>query len=77
VYIYSLESTKWHHLNSTYGAVLHDKVSDYRASDQEDVIGVTKVWFSYDWKRCYYDFKNLKKAKELSGFKILRLDTKT
>jgi hypothetical protein len=76
VYIYSEKSGKWHHLNSTYGR-LYSKVSDFPthqdAREGKDKIGIKEVWFSWDLKRCYYDFKSKKVAKELKEFTIEKL----
>lgn len=72
VYVYSLHDEKWHHINSTYGGLLADMVSGYPTHDDaregKDQIGITKVWMSWDQRRCYYDFKQ--SFPELKKFKI-------
>jgi len=73
VYVYSQKTKKFHHLNSTYGGILKNNVSEYPthkdAEEGKDKIGINKVWFSWDLKRCYYDF-NQDFSKELEGFII-------
>lgn len=52
VYVWSDVTEVFHHLNSTYGTVLWDKMSDYPThADAEfgyDKIGIKKVWVSYN-----------------------------
>jgi len=52
-YIYSQESKKFHHLNSTFGLHSHyETLSEYPthddATESNDKIGIAKVWFSFN-----------------------------
>lgn len=54
VYIYSLESRQWHHLNSTYGKIFTGStLTQYPTHDdagKADVMGIVRVWFSFNNK---------------------------
>ncbi len=63
-HIYSMVDYAWHHLNSTYGGTLYDRVSDYpKNSDAKnpetntgtDIIGIYKIWFSFNDLYMWYD----------------------
>lgn len=56
-HIFSMEDYKWHHLNSTYGGTLKNKISEYPLNSDakdpvtkvgKDIIGIYRVWFSFN-----------------------------
>jgi len=62
IYVYSEESKKWHHLNSTFGRRLH-RISDFPthkdAEDGFDKLGIKKVWFSFNDKFSWSTFDDI------------------
>jgi hypothetical protein len=74
VYVKSKVDDKSHHLNSTYGGVLFDKVSQYPthkdALEGKDKIGISQVWFSFDDGCSRYTFSTGALPKELNKLKF-------
>jgi len=67
VYCFSMEDFDWHHLNSTYGRALKSNLSDYPTHKDAknpkdnlgtDLIGIYKVWLSYNNEFCWYKFES-------------------
>lgn len=60
-YVLSMKTGKFHHLNSTYGQ-LWKTISEYPthqdAEEGRDDVGIVFVWFSYNDKSCFHDFKS-------------------
>ena len=68
VYVFSLTSKSWHHLNSTYG-LSFQRVFDFPthadAREGLDLIGISKVWFSFTRESAFTSFEDDLEFKEL------------
>jgi hypothetical protein len=83
VYVYSLKTHKWHHINSTYGPHNHTYVRRFpthesaRNGGDASGCGITKVWFSFNDKSAFYDFDSSTSPeviKAVKKFSIVRVD---
>jgi len=72
IYCYSKKSSKWRHINSTFGSAIFDTLSEYPthtdAREGKDKIGISTVWFSFNWARSWYNFDTAGTNKKLKKF---------
>jgi len=70
VYVYSLETREWHHLNSTYGSMFTGiSLSQYPTHDdagKADDMGIVRVWFSFNNKYAWMKIGGKTNDKNLS-----------
>lgn len=81
-YVYSQETKKFHHLNSTYGDSEKNKISQFPTTDdagKTDILGIYGVWFSFNNKFAWHKFDTAVTKKEFNKhkdkFKIIPTDS--